>query len=64
MMLRTMPFTDAGDKVATREGIEALGFESVWDEFTDLQPAYRFDFGNLELQEHGATARRLRDGFR
>jgi len=33
----------------TRELFEILGFEEVWGSMTDQEPAYRYDFGNIEL---------------
>jgi hypothetical protein len=45
----------AGQSVCTRDVLVNLGFESVLARFTDKQPGYRYDFGNLDLHASQAT---------
>lgn len=45
----------AGQSVRTRDLLVNLGFESVLARFTDQQPGYRYDFGNLDLQASQVT---------
>ena len=45
----------AGQSARTRDLLVNLGFESVLARFTDQQPGYRYDFGNLDLHASQVT---------
>lgn len=47
----------------TREVLEELGFQDDWQSITDKAPAYRFDFGNLDLTAAQVTGEHLRPEF-
>ncbi len=47
----------------TREVLEELGFQDDWQSITDKAPAYRFDFGNLDLTVAQVTSEYLRPEF-
>jgi len=47
----------------TREVFEKLGFEEVWGSITDQEPAYKYDFGNIELTAVQVTSMYFRPIF-
>lgn len=49
--------------VSLRAVFEQLGFEEVWNASTDTPPAYRYDFGNLQLTASQVMSQYLRPVF-
>lgn len=47
-------------RISTRDLLVDIGFEPVIATFTDLQPGYRYDFGNFVLHASQVTSRYLR----
>lgn len=49
--------------VKLRDVLNKIGFEEMWGTMTDQEPAYRYDFGNLQLTATQVMSMRFRPIF-